>query len=39
MFTCPEDDIHSIYADGELPKNYVAEYEAHVNSAPNVPPS
>ena len=34
MFTCPEDDIHSIYADGELPKNYVAEYEAHVNSCP-----
>lgn len=34
MFTCPEDDIHSIYADGELPGNYIAEYEAHVNSCP-----
>ena len=28
MFTCPEDDIHSIYLDNELPPNFVAEYEA-----------
>ncbi|MGN0729776.1 anti-sigma factor family protein [Treponema sp.] len=34
MFTCPEDDIHSIYADGELPQNYISEYEAHVRSCP-----
>ena len=34
MFTCPEDDIHSIYLDNELPPNFVAEYEAHVASCP-----
>lgn len=34
MFTCPEDDIHSVYLDGELPEEFVAEYEAHVGSCP-----
>ena len=32
MFHCPENDIHSIYLDGELPQNFVKEYEAHVAS-------
>ena len=32
MFTCPEKDIHSIYIDGELPAEFKAKYEAHVNS-------
>lgn len=30
MFSCPTDDIHSIYLDRELPAAYVDEYEAHV---------
>ena len=34
MFTCPEDDIHSIYLDNELPPKFVAEYEAHLASCP-----
>lgn len=34
MFTCPEDDIHSIYLDNELPPHFVAEYEAHIASCP-----
>lgn len=32
MSTCPENDIHSIYLDGELPEVYKAEYEAHLNN-------
>ena len=32
MSTCPENDIHSIYLDGELPEIYKAEYEAHLNN-------
>lgn len=32
MFHCPENDIHSIYLDGELPKNFVKDYEAHLAS-------
>ena len=32
MFHCPENDIHSIYIDGELPQNFVKDYEAHVAS-------
>ena len=32
MFTCPEKDIHSIYIDGELPAEFKAKYESHVNS-------
>ena len=30
MFTCPTNEIHSLYLDKELPQNYVAEYEAHI---------
>lgn len=32
MSTCPENDIHSIYLDNELPQIYLAEYEKHLNS-------
>jgi anti-sigma factor RsiW len=32
MFHCPENDIHSIYLDGELPQNFVKDYEAHLAS-------
>ncbi len=32
MFHCPENDIHSIYLDGELPENFVKDYEAHLAS-------
>lgn len=34
MFTCPDDDIHCVYSDGELPQNFTAEYEAHVRNCP-----
>lgn len=34
MFTCPNKDVHSIYLDGELPVQYVEEYEAHIKSCP-----
>lgn len=34
MSTCPENDIHSVYLDGELPEEFMAEYEAHVASCP-----
>ena len=34
MFTCPDDDIHCVYSDGELPQNFVGEYEAHVRNCP-----
>lgn len=34
MSTCPENDIHSIYLDNELPENFKAEYEAHIASCP-----
>lgn len=30
MFTCPTNEIHSLYLDNELPQNHKAEYEAHV---------
>ena len=30
MFTCPTNEIHSLYLDKELPQNYIAEYEAHI---------
>ena len=30
MSFCPSKDIHSIYLDGELPENYKAEYELHI---------
>lgn len=32
MSTCPKNDIHSIYLDGELPVQYVDAYESHVRS-------
>lgn len=32
MYTCPTDDIHSIYLDGELPDIYLKEYEVHVKN-------
>lgn len=32
MFTCPENDIHSIYLDGELPEKFARDYEAHIVS-------
>lgn len=32
MYTCPTDDIHSIYLDGELPDIYRKEYEAHIKT-------
>lgn len=34
MFTCPENDIHSIYLDNELPENFKADYEAHLEHCP-----
>ncbi len=34
MSTCPEKDIHSLYVDGELPGNFIGEYEAHIASCP-----
>lgn len=34
MSSCPTNDIHSLYLDGELPLAYVAEYEAHVKICP-----
>lgn len=30
MSTCPEKDIHSMYADQELPEQYAAVYTSHV---------
>lgn len=30
MYSCPTDDIHSIYLDGELPEMYVKQYEEHI---------
>ncbi len=35
MYTCPENDIHSIYLDGELPTAYISEYEEHLKSCPS----
>ena len=32
MYSCPTDDIHSIYLDKELPQSLVAEYEAHLKT-------
>lgn len=34
MYSCPTDDIHSIYLDNELPLSYVKEYEAHLAECP-----
>lgn len=30
MYSCPTDDIHSIYLDNELPLAYLKEYESHI---------
>lgn len=30
MYSCPTDDIHSIYIDNELPPAYIEKYEAHL---------
>ena len=32
MYTCPTDDIHSVYLDGELPTVYLQQYEAHTKN-------
>jgi hypothetical protein len=34
MYTCPEIDIHSVYADGELPEKFAGDYEKHVSTCP-----
>lgn len=34
MYSCPTDDIHSIYLDKELPSTYLAEYEQHLKNCP-----
>lgn len=33
--SCPTDDIHSIYLDGELPLAYIKEYETHIENCPS----
>ena len=30
MSKCPQNDMHSLYIDNELPESYALEYEAHV---------
>lgn len=32
MSTCPEQDMHSVYLDGELPQKYATDYESHLTS-------
>ena len=32
MFTCPTNEIHSLYLDNELPQAYKEQYEAHIAS-------
>ncbi len=32
MSICPESDIHSVYLDGELPQEFLKDYETHVSS-------
>ena len=34
MSTCPENDIHSVYLDNEMPSVYIKKYEAHVHQCP-----
>lgn len=34
MSLCPSNDLHSVYLDNELPEQFKAEYESHVNSCP-----
>lgn len=35
MSFCPNNDIHSVYLDNELPEAYKAEYEAHLKLCPS----
>ncbi|WP_147613106.1 anti-sigma factor family protein [Treponema pectinovorum] len=35
MSICPEKDLHSIYLDGEMPKKFMEQYEAHLASCQN----
>lgn len=32
MSSCPTNDIHSVYLDGELPLAYITEYESHLKT-------
>lgn len=32
MSTCPEQDMHSVYLDGELPQKYALDYESHLTN-------
>ena len=32
MYSCPTDDIHSVYLDNELPQAYVKDYEEHIKT-------
>ena len=32
MSICPEQDMHSVYLDGELPQKYALDYESHLTS-------
>lgn len=34
MFTCPDNEIHSLYLDNELPKGLAEDFEAHIASCP-----
>lgn len=34
MFSCPNKDIHSIYIDNELPKEFIPKYEEHIKNCP-----
>ena len=34
MYSCPTDDIHSIYLDKELPFEYQKLYEEHIQRCP-----
>lgn len=34
MSICPSNDIHSVYLDNELPAEFIAEYENHINNCP-----
>lgn len=34
MSLCPSNDLHSVYLDNELPQEFVAGYEDHINNCP-----
>lgn len=34
MSLCPSNDLHSVYLDNELPQEFLAGYEDHVNNCP-----